>query len=157
MSDQLVFFRVNHRACALPVAEVHEVLPIVRLTELPGGPAFLAGTIDVRGEILCVLDLSVRFGGRPTIPTTATNVLQVNGRYGRLGLIVDAVDGIVTPTGDEDGVDPASIFGLEADVVSRVVHAGDELVAVLSIDRLLGTHEQEELREQQQRHASEPL
>jgi purine-binding chemotaxis protein CheW len=59
---ELIVFQLDEWRFALPLAAVHEVLHAVRVVPLPGAPALVLGVIDVRGKVVPVLDVRVRFG-----------------------------------------------------------------------------------------------
>jgi len=69
---EFVQFRLDGRPCALAAAAVTEVLAAVSVRPLPHQPGYVAGVIDLRGTIVPVLDLRVRFGGtsRPGVSWT---------------------------------------------------------------------------------------
>lgn len=59
---EVLVFSVRGEPCALPVADVREILRAVAVTRLPHAPAVVEGIVDVRGEIVPVLDIRERFG-----------------------------------------------------------------------------------------------
>lgn len=61
----LLVFSLGDQRFALPVSVVHETLAAVAITPLPAAPAVVSGVIDVRGEVVPVYDLHVRFGRPP--------------------------------------------------------------------------------------------
>jgi purine-binding chemotaxis protein CheW len=90
-----VLFRVDSRRCALDARSVEEILAAVAVRPLPGQPRYVAGVIDLRGTIVPVLDLRVRFGGtaRPMELDDRLIVTHAHGR--RLAIWVDAVDDFI--------------------------------------------------------------
>jgi purine-binding chemotaxis protein CheW len=90
----IVVFRVDGLRCGVPADAVREILPALAVRPLPGQPAFIAGTIDVRGTPVPVLDLRVRFG-RPARPMQLSDRLIVARAHDRpLALWVDDVEEI---------------------------------------------------------------
>lgn len=88
---------------AIPLLSCREILTVRSVTRLPGAPSWVAGLVNVRGAVLTVLDLSARLGassaGGPVV------IVEVDGR--RLGIRVDAVEGVERAVGVEEAVDPA--------------------------------------------------
>jgi purine-binding chemotaxis protein CheW len=93
----LVLVTVADRRLALPVDQVLEVHPIVEVSPLPGAPEVVEGLIDVRGELVAVLDLGVRFGQRRAGTSMDDRLVMVQTARRRLALHVDAAVEIVFP------------------------------------------------------------
>ena len=62
MPTELIVFQLDEWRFALPLAVVHEIFHAVRVVPLPSAPAIVLGVIDVRGTVVPVLDVRVRFG-----------------------------------------------------------------------------------------------
>ena len=89
---RLILFRLDGRRCAVAASAVAEILAAVAASPLPRQPEYIAGVIDLRGAIVPVLDLRVRFG-LPSRPMELTDQLIVIRAAGRaLALWVDAVE-----------------------------------------------------------------
>lgn len=88
MTAGLVTFRLGAREYATSLCDVHEVVRLEGLADLPGMTAPLAGVLDLRGEALPVLDLRADPAGRG-------DVLVVSGQGGRYGVAVDQVRAVV--------------------------------------------------------------
>ena len=89
---RLILFRLDGRRCALAASAVAEILAAVATSPLPRQPNYIAGVIDLRGAIVPVLDLRVRFGlpSRPLELTDHFIVVRAAGRA--LALWVDEVE-----------------------------------------------------------------
>lgn len=89
---RLTLFRLDGRRCAVDASAVAEVLAAVATSPLPRQPSYIAGVIDLRGTIVPVLDLRVRFGSasRPLELTDQFIVVRATGRT--LALWVDEVE-----------------------------------------------------------------
>ena len=115
-----------------------EIDRVPRVTLVPQTPEWLRGVTNRRGEILSVVDLRTYLGLGPTPETTGRMlVLQLPFEDFSLGLLVDAVDGIVTV--DHEAIHPpaSTLEGVLAPFLSGMAAVGDQLVAVLDLDRLL--------------------
>jgi purine-binding chemotaxis protein CheW len=97
----ILVFRIDEVRCGLAASGVREVLPALAVRPLPGQAPFIAGTIDVRGTPVPVIDLRVRFG-RPARAMRLSDRLIVAQAHARpLALWVDDVeDFIATPPGE---------------------------------------------------------
>jgi purine-binding chemotaxis protein CheW len=135
-SGRLVLFRVGQLVCAAPATAVREILPGQRATRIPGAPSAVQGLINVRGELVTLIDGSTLLGLEPDPGRVAAVVLL---RWGELGIAVtvDEVLDLVPVTGsalapreDLAGIDPA--------IVRAVGRQGDRSFIVLDLDALFG-------------------
>lgn len=124
---------------ALPLACMREVLPAPRYTRLPGTGAEVCGLINLRGQIVTVVDLGARLGLTPaaTLPEHGVVIVQ----YGRtqLGLAVAAVAGLGSATADELEETGAALQELELvhDFVRGAVADEAGVLIALDADALL--------------------
>jgi purine-binding chemotaxis protein CheW len=119
----LVIFSLADRQYALDVADVHEVVRIVRITPLPDTPSEVLGVIDYRGTATPVLDLRQRFDLPGSAPTSISPLVIVRARGATLALLVDRVDEVVWVYVEPDA--------------AGTVRVGDRLLVKLSPDSLL--------------------
>ncbi|MFG1425877.1 chemotaxis protein CheW [Roseixanthobacter glucoisosaccharinicivorans] len=127
-------FRLGENEFGLPVEAVDEVAAVpARLTRVPKTPAFLEGVVNLRGEVLPVVDQRRRFG-MPPLETGATRRLVVTrtARH-RAGLIVDAVSQVLRTS--QDRIEPApDLAGEETRLVHGVVNLPQDGRMVLLLD-----------------------
>lgn len=136
---ELVVFRLEGREYALPVACVREVLLMVALTPVPEAPPWFRGIINLRGQVLPVLDLRGRLGLSHQAPglNTPIVVVQTGGRMA--GLIVDAVDEVLAlPAGS---IGPPDELVEPARSVAAFAGAGDRMILVLDAGYLIADSE----------------
>lgn len=89
-----VFVAVGGRRFGLPAAAVSEILLMLEPTPMPSWPDEALGLIDVRGELMPLVDVAPRLGCSPTLITPAHLVVLVAARARRWGLVVERVDGV---------------------------------------------------------------
>lgn len=129
--------------CALPRAEIHEILPLPRLHAPPASGGPLAGFLDLAGEPVPVIDLATLFGLRDSGGGDDPYRHVVLARQGRLAFLVDrALDLVQIEEADLQPVDPAhSLNGC----VTGAFAEGGRLVHLLSLDRILTLEERSRL------------
>jgi len=134
-------FRVVDELFALPLTDIRELLAPPPLTFVPRAPRAALGLASVRGELVTVLDLGVRFGKRaaPIDPAAErrARVLLVRAPDGEtLGLLVDAVERVVRLADDE--IEPASALGGGvSEHVLGLGRQGSQLLVLLSLPAVL--------------------
>ena len=130
---QIVAFTLGGERYALPIERVQEVIRHATPTPVGSPIPFVAGVIELRGRVVPVCDVAVRVGARPS-RSDAQKILIVDLPGGQAGVLVDAVDEVVSVAGDDLSPLPAEVAN---DLVSAVAQLGDELVMVLDPDHLL--------------------
>jgi purine-binding chemotaxis protein CheW len=127
---------------AIPEAFVTELERVPRVTMVPQTPAWMRGVTNVRGDIVSVIDMH-RFLQLDSQPGAGARLLVVRllDEPFTTGLIVDAVDRIVSVNTDRITAPAAPLEGPLAPFLGGVCEIGDRLVAVLDIDRFLRSSE----------------
>ena len=132
--------RAGELRAALPIEAVGEVLPMPVLSPVPMAPAWVAGVVSVRGEIVPVVDVRVRLGARADADAEARVVLVAPDESGeRVGLVVDQVAGLIDRAGAlvEDPV-AGRAGGVPDRFVAAIVTGQDaQRVPVLDLAALL--------------------
>lgn len=145
LATQYVTLGVGEEIFAVEVTRVHEILDCVPVVRLPNAPAHVLGMIDVRRRAVPVIDLRVKLGLSPTIPTEATRILvldvDVGGRTIVLGLLADRVYEV---TGLADrAIEPPPDIGMRwrSDYISGVARRGASFVIIFDLSRLFSEEE----------------
>jgi purine-binding chemotaxis protein CheW len=138
-SEQVLTFQLGSESYGIPLTHVQEISGYRKVTPLPNTPAWVLGAMNLRGVVVPLLDLRTRLGlpARDVDPLTVVIVVMLGER--RQGLVVDSVADVLKL--EPADVDAAPELGAapEARFVSRLARAGDELVLLLDVARLLGT------------------
>jgi purine-binding chemotaxis protein CheW len=143
---------VQHLTCllgeeryALPLFRVREVLRYECPTPVPGVPPSIRGVIHLRGRVVPVVDLAVRFGRAPLEATRWTCLLLVEvaieGEQTQLAMMVDRVESVLELS--ETDVLPPPAFGtaVRAEFLRGMARQEGGLVLLLEVDRVLAHHE----------------
>ncbi len=143
-AQSFVVFRLGGEGYAIEVMRVQEVLDMQWLTEVPGGPKFLLGVINLRGHVVPVYDLRLPFGLlKDAKQTRAPCVLIVESNVGHdvqiTGLLVDRVSDVLEFSPEE--VQPAPQLGLgkASPFVRGLIRHQDAFLLVLDVDRIFST------------------
>ncbi len=97
----VLLFAIHDEAFALPAARVSAVLPLVRIAKVPGGPASLAGVINLHGRPVPVIDLGMVADSRPCSPLYSSRILLIeapnlDGMKRPVGLLAERVTDMVS-------------------------------------------------------------
>ncbi|PAU66370.1 chemotaxis protein CheW [Pseudomonas sp. PIC25] len=140
-SIQHLSFRVRQARYALPIELVREIIEYGQITTVPMMPAFIHGVINLRGNVVPVLDLAARFGFELTEPGKRTCIviieLELDDQQQRIGLVVDAVDAVLDI--DSTEVEPAPPFGagIRTDFIAGMARDERGFTIILDVRRVL--------------------
>jgi purine-binding chemotaxis protein CheW len=144
-APQYLSFDVAGTGYGLPILAVKEILQYDEPTRVPGSPPSVRGVINVRGAVVPVLDLAVRFGKRETAPTNRTCILVIEAQAGgerlTLGVLADAVSEVLDLTADAVEPPPAFGTGVRLDYLTGMGKVGKGFVLLLDVDRVVSTSE----------------
>lgn len=144
-SRQFLTFVLGDEMFAMPIGEIREIIEFCSLTEVPLMPNFLRGVINLRGAVVPVIDLSVRFGRAqtPIAKRTCIVIMEVvqDEQIMLFGVMVDAVRAVLTV--ENDKVEPPLSFGtrLRADFIEGMINIKDRFVVVLDVGAVLSVDE----------------
>ena len=136
MLRQLITFQIGEQYLGVDIMAIREIRAWTPTTLLPHSPAFLRGVVNLRGTVLPVIDLSARLGWGLAEPTQRHVIIVVQIASQLNGLIVDAVNDIVSIDGDS--LQPPPELGADASnrFLEGLVPVEDRMVMILSLDRL---------------------
>ena len=143
-AEYLTFF-VRDEEYAVGLRRVREVIPFDTITRIPHMPPALRGVTNLRGQVVPVLDMSIKFHGIETAVDARTCIVLVesivDGEPAVLGLLTEAVGQVLALT-DGDIVAPPS-FGvpIRTEFLAGMGRVGKKFALLLDIDRLLALDE----------------
>ena len=143
--DQFLTFFVGAEEYAVSVLKVTEIIECSALTRVPGAPQWVRGVTNLRGSVVPVIDLAVKFGMPQTAVTgrTCVVVVEIESTDERLllGVMCDAVHQVLDiPAGE---IQPPPAFGprVRVDCILGMGIDGGKFVVILDIDRVLSSNE----------------
>jgi purine-binding chemotaxis protein CheW len=138
---QVVAFRVGREEFGVDVKKVEGVISMVDITRMPRAPHFVEGIINLRGQIIAVVDLAGRLGIDAPERGSATRMVVVEARDVKVGLIVDSPE-VINIDREEIEASPALASSEVAlSFIKGVVKLGDRLLILLDVDRVLTDEE----------------
>jgi purine-binding chemotaxis protein CheW len=142
---QYLTFSVSGEAYAIPISAIKEIIEYRQPTDVPMMPAYVRGVINLRGRVVPVIDLAVRFGrGRGEVSKrTCIVILEIaqDGQQQDISVVVDAVSAVVDIV-DAD-IEPPPQFGakLRADFISGMGKIAEKFVIILDVEHVLSIEE----------------
>lgn len=142
---QYLTFTLGGELFAMPIECIREIIEFGGLTEVPMMPPFLRGVINLRGSVVPVVDLSVRFARDVTQigRRTCIVILEVeqDNAMQALGVIVDAVNEVLSI--DPATIEPRPSFGsrIRADFITGIFRHAERFVIALDVQQVLSVDE----------------
>src|SRR5262249_39384719 len=140
----LVSFDVRGQRLGCPIAQVKETIVVRPMTRVFLTPPFVAGIINLRGDIVAVLDLAVLLGLGPTLPQPETRIVIVKSENKVAGVLVDRLTEARSVALERLEAPPTTVDPEVAGLLAGVATLPDGPLAVLDLDKLF---ESERLRE----------
>ncbi|MFH1033753.1 MAG: chemotaxis protein CheW [Pseudomonadota bacterium] len=138
-------FHLAQEEFGIGILKVKEIIGLMPFTPIPRTPDFIKGVINLRGRVIPVVDLRLKFGMEPDPYTERTCIVVVQIQTGQgqtsLGMVVDAVNEVANVKQEE--VEPTPSFGvnLETAYILGLAKSGQNVRILLDIDRVLGADE----------------
>ncbi len=134
---QFVSFLLDEVEYGINILAVHEILRMPDITRLPNTPPFIKGVINLRGNVVPVVDIRERFGFPKAKITDLTRVIVIETADKLVGLLVDNVYQVVRL--HETNIDPPSelIEGVSEEFILGIGRLPDRLVVILNLDNML--------------------
>lgn len=138
-------FILDSERFALEISKVREVLEFTRATRVPRMPEYMRGVINLRGNVVPVLDLRLKFGMSRTESTVDTCVIiaevEVDGERTILGALADSVEEVMDL--EPDQIDPPPRMGARLDTafIRGMGKRDDHFIILLDIDKVFTADE----------------
>jgi len=137
----MINFTVGGDEYAVEIQKVREVINFREITQLPKAPSFVKGIINLRGEVIPVIDLREKFGLAHEGYSPLTNVVIVEIGRKAVGVVVDNVRHVIRVAPSDLAPSPPFIGGLSGRYVNGVAKLGERLIVVLDMDKILTADE----------------
>jgi purine-binding chemotaxis protein CheW len=143
--QQYLTFLLGEEMFAIGILAIREIIEYGYLTEVPMTPPFIRGVINLRGAVVPVVDLAVRFGREASENTkrTCIVIVEVDSESGRheMGIVVDAVSEVLEIPRAE--IEPPPEFGgrVRIDFISGMGKVNGNFVVLLDMGRVLSVDE----------------
>lgn len=142
--EQLVLFRLADEYYGLDIGCVREIIVWQPVTRVPRTPPFIEGVINLRGQIIPVIDLRRRFGLPETERDRSSRIVVVEIASVVTGLVVDAVSEVIRlPTSAIEP--PSEVLAVDAAFIRGIARTDQRLIILLNAERILDHAEQEAL------------
>lgn len=144
---QFIGFTVGKEEYGMELLRVREVIRLREVTRLPRAPSFVKGIINLRGEVIPIIDLRCRFGLSMRDDTAETRVIVVEVEGRPVGMTVDSASQVVRIPKDQIDPPPPVLDGSSREFITGVGKLDGRLVVLLDADEVLNSQERTALAE----------
>ena len=142
---QWVTFRLQEETYGINVMQVQEVLRYTEIAPVPGSPDYVLGIINLRGNVVTVIDTRARFGLPPAEVSDNTRIVIIEAEKQVIGILVDSVAEVVYLKQSE--IDNAPNVGTDesARFIQGVANREGELLILVNLNKMLNDEEWDEI------------
>lgn len=141
---------IGSKEFGIEIYRIVEILKRQRIFHLPNLPEFLSGVINLRSEIIPVIDLGKRFGFEDM--KGKGRIVVIRFRREKIGLFVDDIKEIIDLEPTDISAPPSIFRGLKTEYMTGIGRKGERIIVILNLDQILSAEEQikiAELREKE--------
>jgi purine-binding chemotaxis protein CheW len=139
-SSQYLTFKLDHELFAVDIAKVREVLEFTAVTKVPRTPDYMRGVINLRGNVVPVVDMRLKLGLSQTEKTVNTCVVitevEVDGEKTVLGALADSVQEVIELDAGQIVPPPRMGTRIDTEVIRGMGKRDDHFLIILDIDRV---------------------
>ncbi len=143
--EQFVTFIIEDEYYGVAILKVQEIVGMTKITAVPNLAHYVRGVINLRGKVVPVVDMRIKFGmeERKYDAVTVILIVEVKGR--EVGMIVDSVSDVVDIPKDQIQDTPHFHAGIDTNYIYGIGNLNDMLVILLDVNKILSADELERI------------
>ena len=137
LKDKFLTFKIGKESYGIAIRHVTEIIGIQKFTEVPESSVYIKGVINLRGKVIPIMDVRLRFGMDERDYDERTCVIVVNYKDTTIGLVVDTVSEVTNiPSSDIEPAASKRSVGQDG-YIEGMGKIGDEIVILLEVHKLV--------------------
>lgn len=132
-SVEVVTFRIGSEEYGIDISQTQEIIRMVPITAVPRTPSFMEGVINLRGQLIPIVDLRLRFGMERAIRSKDTRIIVTDIGSKRIGVIVDSAEEVLEIPVEAIELAPTIVAGAAPEYVQGVATLGNRTVIMLDL------------------------
>lgn len=134
---ELATFYVGDALCGMDILKVQEINKLMQMTKVPQAPDYVVGILNLRGQIVTIIDLGLKLGlGSTDLSADPRNII-VNTAGGAVGLLVRKISDVVSANMERREPAPANMRGIQGEYFTGVYKTDNNLIGILNVDKVL--------------------
>jgi len=144
---QLVVFKIGKEEFGVPISEVREIVRLIPITPVPRAPDFVEGVVNLRGQILAIIDLAKRLKLTPSPRSDRSRIIVIEFEGNIIGMIVDEVMEVLRLASENIDKAPELITAeIHEEYLKGVGKLGDRLLILIDLARVFSPEEVEDIK-----------
>lgn len=158
-SNQYLTFYLQGEMFGLNIRPIKEISEYGKVTPVPMVPEYVRGVVNLRGNVVPVIDLPVRFGWEPSPLNKRSCIVIVElssqeGNVVEMGIVIDSVSEVLDISSDNIGAPPSFGAKVRTDFISGMGKVGDDFIVLLNANKVLSVEELAGLEEVASAHSA---
>ena len=142
----LTFFLAGEEY-GLEILKVHEIIGVIPITPVPRTPAHIRGVVNLRGKVIPVIDLRLKFGMEPKEQTEETCIIVVQAQQREIGVVVDKVSEVLDISSGDIEDSPCFGSDVQTDYILGIGKSEGKVKLLLDIEKALSHQDVTDLRQ----------
>lgn len=134
---ELASFYVGEALCGMDILKVQEINKLIEMTRVPQAPEYVLGILNLRGEIVTIIDLGKKLGLKSTELNDKTRNIIVNSNGEHIGLMVEQISDVIQVEWEKVEPPPANIGDVQGKYFTGVFKTADRLIGILDVEKVL--------------------
>lgn len=139
--ERYIKFKLGKESFAIKLLDIKEVIPVPELTPLPGSPAYYQGIMNLRGQIISIIDLRKKLNVVSEDGPNEEAVIIIELEGVAIGLVVDEIFSVLNIEVDSVKEVPVIKSQVNAQYISGVIHHDEELVVLFNLEKVINLSE----------------
>lgn len=148
-TTNLVTFRLGSGEYAIDIMQAKEIIKMEKITLIPNAPYFVEGVINLRGNIIPIIDLKKRFNLEESEGDKNTGIIIAKIEDVDMGIMIDSISKVVSMPNSDIQPPPSMLQGIGQRYIKGVGKMEDKLLVVLDLDKLFTNEEDESVEEEE--------
>ena len=133
----LATFYVGDALCGIDILNVQEINKHMEITKVPQSPDYVMGILNLRGQIVTIIDIGKKLGLSPTKLSNQSRNIIVKSKEEYIGLVVNSIADVVRADSEKVESAPANIGGVQGKFFEGVFKTEDRLIGILNVEEVL--------------------
>jgi purine-binding chemotaxis protein CheW len=134
---ELASFFIGEALCGMDILKIQEINKLIEMTRVPQAPDYVLGILNLRGEIVTIIDLGNKLGLKSTELSDKTRNIIVNSNEEHIGLMVEQIGDVFQAEWEKVEAPPANIGGVQGKYFTGVFKTKDRLIGILDVEKVL--------------------
>lgn len=134
---ELATFYVGDALCGMDILKIQEINKLMVMTKVPQAPDYVMGILNLRGQIVTIIDLGKKLGLASTELTSKSRNIIVNSKGEYIGLMAARISDVMQSDITKIEAPPANIGGVQGKYFKGVFKTEDKLIGILDVEEVL--------------------